>query len=134
MPDDSNSVRRWWAAAAHPGARVVVVVVLQMIALATTIVLSGLDTRLPYIAFLPALVLCCDLYGLKIALAVTAASTILTWYAFVDPVMTFDLPSIGDTVQLVCFVIVTVFVCWVVSIYRTEIARLQRSKASDSRR
>jgi K+-sensing histidine kinase KdpD len=136
MPNLGRSIRnRVATASVHPATRVAVVVALLMMALATTAALSGsTDTRLPYIALLPALALCCDLCGFRVALIATAACTAFTWYAFVDPVMTFEPPSLSDGVQLACFVVVTVFVCWMISLYRNEIARLQRRLPTDERR
>ncbi len=115
-------------AVGHRVGRIVVVGLALSAAVMIARILADTGVRVPYIALLPALVVCCDVYGLRVALWMTAASSIVAWYVFVEPIMSLGLPSLSDAVQLLCFVAVAAFVCWVLSVYRAEILRLDKGE------
>lgn len=117
------------AVAGGPVAEMLVIGVLLAIAVVAGRLLADTGVRVPYLAVLPVVVLCCDFYGFRAALWATILGGIAAWYAFVDPFMTFALPGKGDAIQLVSFVGVSLFVSWALATYRTTILDLERSLA-----
>jgi K+-sensing histidine kinase KdpD len=113
------------AIAMHPIVATIVVGALVTFAVFAGFLLAKTGVNTPYLALLPAVVLCCDFYGFRYSLWAAIAGTVSAWYFFVTPVWTFEPPSLGDFVQLVSFLGVTLFACWVIEEQRRYIRQLE---------
>ena len=84
-----------------------------------------LDVNAPYLAMLPAIVVCCALGGLVLASWAILFSAIALWYFFLSP-GGFAVPNSGDFGHLLFFVLVAFFACWLIDGLRYANLKLTR--------
>src|SRR6185437_1814212 len=72
--------------------------------------LHRMNVNAPYQSFLPAIVLCCLLYGFGGAVIAALLSTLTLWYVFFPPTG-FALPDSAHAGHLLIFLGVAIFVC-----------------------
>lgn len=93
--------------------------------LAVDIALDAFEIKTPYLAFMPAIVGCCALGGMSMALWAIFFSTLGLVYFFIPP-SGFAMPSYGDIAHLLVFVGVSIFICWVIDSQRRSNDQLSR--------
>lgn len=84
-----------------------------------------LNTHSQYLAFLPSIILCSRLYNVSCAVMSQILSTLALWDWFVPP-DGFALPSVDEAGHLLCFVLVSSFLCWFIRRERRSNAELER--------
>lgn len=108
-----------------PATKLGVIAILLIVAVGLEQLLVVLDVKAPYLIVLPIAVICCDLYGFRASAITAVISSAIAFYLFIDPLESFDAPAFGDAVQLLAFLAGTLFVCWVLSIYRSSVQSLE---------
>ena len=76
-----------------------------------------LDMSAPYLAFLPAVALCCMLDGFRAGSIAAVLSACSLWY-FLIPPDGFALPDHSDAGHLLVFLGVATVVCWIIELQR----------------
>jgi K+-sensing histidine kinase KdpD len=76
--------------------------------------LARMEVNAPYQAFLPAIVLCCLLYGFGGAIIAVLLSALSLWYFFIPP-GGFTLPDYAHAGHLLIFLGVAMFVCRIIT-------------------
>ncbi len=109
----------------NPVVKVVVVALLIAVGVLLEHGLAAVDVKVPYVIVLPVAVICCDLYGFRASAIAAVIGVVIALYQFIDPLASFGLPAIGDAIQLFAFLGITLFVCWVLGLYRGSVQSLE---------
>lgn len=72
-----------------------------------------IEARSSFLAFVPAIAVCCRLYDLVGGVISSGLSTLALWDWFVPP-EGFALPTPEDARHLLAFLVVSIFVCWII--------------------
>ena len=91
--------------------------------------LHAADVPVPYLALFPPIVIICKFFGFRQAMIAELFCGVFSWYVFVDPKWSFALPTFGDGVQLVAFLLFVLFVCGVIESQRQFIRSLEKDLA-----
>ncbi|HUZ73294.1 MAG TPA: DUF4118 domain-containing protein [Stellaceae bacterium] len=81
--------------------------------------------NVPYLAFLPAVAMCCLFDGLAAGVAATVLGGLDLWYFFLPP-DGFGVPNIANALHLFVFLGVAGFMCWVIHVQRRSNEQLMQ--------